>query len=91
MIDNFGIKWQKISKKDCKKNTILNIDLQSWFNPFKSIEDPRIEILRNQVYYSEKGVELKLDIYKPKNTKKNRPGILQIHGGAWITGSKRLF
>jgi len=89
MIDSFGIKWEKNSTKNFKKNNIFDIDWQSWFNPFKSIKDPRIEILRDQVYYSEKGMELKLDIYKPKNFKKNRPGIIQIHGGAWITGSKR--
>ena len=89
MIEHFGNKWQNIRSSYGTPKSFLDIDWHSWFNPTKSIEDPRIEILRDQVFYEKKGLQLKLDIYRPKNIKKKLPGILQIHGGAWITGSKR--
>ena len=31
---------------------------------------------------------LKLDIYEPKNKKKNRPAYMFVHGGSFINGSK---
>ena len=89
MTNFFGIKWQSITSCYSTSNNIFDIDWYSWLNPLNSIEDPRIEILRDQVFHDENGLQLKLDIYRPKNLKKKLPGILQIHGGAWITGSNR--
>jgi acetyl esterase/lipase len=84
-----GNLWTKISPNFVPPRNIFEIDWQSWFNPNKSVDDPRIEIIRDRVFHQEAGFQLKLDIYRPRNTKKKHPGILQIHGGAWITGSKR--
>ncbi len=89
MINFFGIKWQNIHSDYSNPKNIFEINWHSWFNPLNSLEDPRIEILRDQVFHNENGLQLKLDIYRPKNIKKKLPGILQIHGGAWLTGSKR--
>jgi len=89
MIDYFGTTWQKIASNNYSPKNILDIDWQSWLNPTKSLEDPRIEILRDQIFHDVNGLQLKLDIYRPINIKERSPGILQIHGGGWITGSKR--
>ena len=89
MIDYFGDKWQNVQSYNSKHKSISDFDWHSWFNPTKSLEDPRIEILRDQVFHDENAVQLKIDIYRPINIKKKLPGILQIHGGAWITGSMR--
>jgi acetyl esterase/lipase len=32
---------------------------------------------------------MRLDVYKPSEPGRLRPGIMQIHGGAWLIGSKR--
>ena len=84
-----GAQWQKIYPSPLAPRSIFEVDWHSWFNPNKVIDDPRIEIIRDQVFHQQAGFQLKLDIYRPHNTKKKHPGILQIHGGAWITGSKR--
>ncbi|MDG1177570.1 MAG: alpha/beta hydrolase, partial [SAR324 cluster bacterium] len=84
-----GVQWQKIYPSPLAPRRIFEVDWHSWFNPNKVIDDPRIEIIRDQVFHQQAGFQLKLDIYRPHNTKKKHPGILQIHGGAWITGSKR--
>ena len=89
MEEQLGVQWQKIYPQPVAPRNIFEVDWLSWFNPNKVVDDPRIEIIRDQVFYQEAGFQLKLDIYRPRNTKKKHPGILQIHGGAWITGSKR--
>ena len=44
---------------------------------------------RNVVYDIASNEELKADIYLPtKKTEGLRPGVLMIHGGAWMSGSK---
>ena len=58
-------------------------------NPNTVFDDPRIEIIADQEFYQENDLKLKLDIYRPRGSKKNLPAILQIHGGGWISGSKR--
>jgi len=89
MEEQLGIPWQKIYPQPVAPRNIFEVDWQSWFNPNKVVDDPRIEIIYDQVFYQETGYQLKLDIYRPCNTKKKHPGLLQIHGGGWITGSKR--
>ena len=41
------------------------------------------------MFFEEDDLQLRLDIYRPQSSKKKRPVLLQIHGGAWISGSKR--
>ena len=89
MEEQLGVQWQKIYPQPVAPRNIFEVDWLSWFNPNKVVDDPRIEIIRDQVFHQEAEFQLKLDIYRPRNTKKKHPGILQIHGGAWITGSKR--
>lgn len=48
-----------------------------------------VKVIRNIVYRTKAGKELKLDVAMPEELGKNRPAIMQIHGGAWIIGDKR--
>ncbi len=50
--------------------------------------DPRVEHLRNIVFHRAGGVNLRLDIYRPRHRKGPCPTILHVHGGAWMIGSK---
>jgi len=89
MEEQLGVQWQKIYPQPVAPRNIFEVDWLIWFNPNKVVNDPRIEIIHDQIFHQEAEFQLKLDIYRPRNTKKKHPGILQIHGGAWITGSKR--
>lgn len=56
-------------------------------NPFRSHE-PSVERVRDIVYTEAGGVRLKLDIYRRRGDDVPRPVLLQVHGGAWLFGSK---
>ena len=50
--------------------------------------DPRVEHLKNILFRRAGGVNLRLDIYRPRHAKGPCPTILHVHGGAWMIGSK---
>jgi len=55
--------------------------------PFRK-SHPGVEVLRN-VPYTEGGRKAKLDIYRPRGVDvTDAPVLVQVHGGAWTTGSK---
>jgi acetyl esterase/lipase len=47
-----------------------------------------VECLRNRVYHAEAGLRLRLDVYRQRQGKTARPGLIYVHGGGWIVGSK---
>ena len=49
---------------------------------------PEVERVRNVTYAEVDGVALRLDVYRPRAAPAGCPTLLQIHGGAWILGSK---
>ena len=48
-----------------------------------------VKVTENIVYRRVAGTTLKLDVVAPAEQVKNRPAIMQIHGGSWIMGDKR--
>lgn len=58
--------------------------------PFNSLRSDKVECLKNIPYEQVDGLNLKLDIRRPKNQPENAPVLFQIHGGAWThkMGSK---
>jgi len=55
-------------------------------NPFKLDTDG---VRRDQdIAYAQGGRRFLLDVYRPEEGTENAPVLLQIHGGAWMTGSK---
>jgi len=49
---------------------------------------PDVERLRDIEYAREGGRPIRLDVYRRKDRPTGCPTILQVHGGAWILGSK---
>ena len=87
--EQLGSIWQNSSTFFSPPDNFLEVNLHSRLNPNSILEDPRIEIIRNHVFFEEDDLQLRLDIYRPRSSKQKRPVLLQIHGGAWISGSKR--
>lgn len=54
------------------------------------IYDDRVECIKDIVYSKADGIDLKLNVYRPKGLPKGAscPTVLFVHGGAWIIGSK---
>ena len=57
-----------------------------WWRPF-AMARPGVERVAN-IAYGDAGRRHRLDIYRPREAGENRPVLLQIHGGAWMIGSK---
>ena len=47
-----------------------------------------IKVLKDVEYKNSDGRSLKADIYYPENSSQKYPGIILVHGGGWISGSK---
>ncbi len=89
MEKQLGNSWKNAASNFRPPQRLREINWHSWFNPNKVLNDQRIEIIHDQEFYRENDLRLKLDIYRPKRSKKKLPVVLQIHGGGWISGSKR--
>jgi acetyl esterase/lipase len=63
------------------------VDWRQILLPFP-IRHPEVERIRNLSYTRIGTADLKLDIYRSRNRPQNCPTLLQIHGGAWVIGSK---
>jgi len=63
------------------------VDWRRILLPFP-MSHPDVERIRNIEYSREGGRPIRLDVYRRKDRPTNCPTILQIHGGAWILGSK---
>jgi acetyl esterase/lipase len=48
-----------------------------------------VQVTRDIIYRRIAGTVLKLDVVAPAEPGRNRPAILQIHGGSWVMGDKR--
>ncbi|MCP5090023.1 MAG: alpha/beta hydrolase [Gammaproteobacteria bacterium] len=60
----------------------LELDGKRLLKPF-SPHLPDVQCIKDIVYGSEDGTDLKLDIYRHESPLENAPVLLQIHGGGW--------
>jgi acetyl esterase/lipase len=47
-----------------------------------------VERTRDVVYQRVRGLDLRLDVYRPRSRATGCPVLLEIHGGGWVLGSK---
>ena len=45
-------------------------------------------VIPNITYLRANGAELKVDVYRPRNTDEAVPTFIYYHGGGWVAGSK---
>jgi len=53
------------------------------------LRHPEVERVADIRFDRQKGIDLKLDVYRHRDRPTNCPTLLEIHGGAWIIGDKR--
>lgn len=56
----------------------------AWFTP------RGVERVANVVYATVAGQNLKLDVYRPSSRPQNCPVLVEIHGGGWMVGDRRV-
>ena len=71
MEQQLGNSWNNASANFNPPEGIQDINWQCWFNPNTVFDDPRIEIIHDQEFHQENDFKLKLDIYRPRGSKKN--------------------
>ena len=73
---NIELTFEKLKKKHPFIQP-LNLDVPKTIKVSKDVE-----------YKNSDGRSLKADIYYPENSSQKYPGIILVHGGGWISGSK---
>ncbi|MBA0127039.1 alpha/beta hydrolase [Haloechinothrix sp. YIM 98757] len=64
----------------------LSLPLDQLMMPFR-MRSPEVRRTRD-IAYAHGGKRYLLDVYRPRAPHRNRPVLLQIHGGAWMVGNK---
>lgn len=64
---------------------------RSWLSLalFRVPQMAEVEVTLGVPYREVDGVELRLDVYLPRRREGPLPAIVYLHGGAWVTGSRR--
>jgi acetyl esterase/lipase len=70
-----------------RENLAPTIDWRQLLLPFP-IRHPEVERVRNIPYARVGALDLRLDVYRHRSCPSGCPTLLQVHGGAWVVGSK---
>ena len=61
-------------------------DLSSWAATVQN----DFRVIPNITYHQANGIELKIDVYQPRNQTAPAPTFIYYHGGGWVAGSKEV-
>jgi acetyl esterase/lipase len=87
LCETLGPAYREEIASDVREHFAPTIDWRQVFLPWP-VRHPDVERTRNIVYTRAGGIDLKLDVYRHRDHPTGCPTLLQIHGGAWILGSK---
>lgn len=84
-----GIDYAQSIPETLRQGLAERLSLRERFLPL-AMFDNRVECIKNIVYSRAEGINLKLDVYRPKGLPPGAscPTVLFVHGGAWILGGK---
>jgi acetyl esterase/lipase len=85
--EGLGVQYRDAILPDVGAALAPTIDWRQLLVPFP-IRHPEVERLRDIPFARAGAVQLRLDVYRPRARRPGRPTLLQIHGGAWVMGSK---
>lgn len=63
---------------------------ESDFQRDKNLTTPQDIQRYDNIFYGKDGMQV-LDVYRPKNSRKKLPVILNVHGGGWVYGTKETY
>ncbi len=89
MQNQLGQFFLKTSTRNPPPQSFAQVDWKSLWLPASIFNNPEIEVEFNRKFEAEPGLKLQLDLYRPRESGKNRPMLIQIHGGGWVIGSRR--
>jgi acetyl esterase/lipase len=87
LVEGLGEGYREDIPAEVRERLAPRIDWRQLLLPFP-IRHPEVERLRDLVYARADGRDLRLDVYRRRDRPQGCPTLLQIHGGAWVMGSK---
>jgi acetyl esterase/lipase len=85
--DTFGADYRQRIRPETRAALAPRVEWDQIIAPFP-IRHPEVQRIRDIVYTRAGGLDLKLDVYRHREQRSGCPTLLQIHGGAWVIGSK---
>ena len=85
--EGLGADYEARVRPDLCKHFAQGIRWRPILQPFP-IRHPEVERIDDIQFDRQKGINLKLDVYRHRAKPTNCPTLLQIHGGGWIIGDK---
>ena len=82
-----GDGYREAIRQDIAEKFAPAVEWRDLVLPFP-MRHPDVERIRNIVYTRVGKVALRLDVYRHRDRPEKCPTLLQVHGGAWILGSK---
>jgi acetyl esterase/lipase len=82
-----GPEYRETIPPDIQARLAPAVDWRQLLLPFP-MRHPEVERIRDIPFARVAGLNLKLDVYRPRTRQTGCPTLLQIHGGAWVIGSK---
>jgi acetyl esterase/lipase len=82
-----GERYAEAIPEDLRARLSPTVDWKQLLLPIP-VRHPEVERVRDLVYHREGRQALRLDVYRRRDQPRRCPTLLQIHGGAWIVGSK---
>jgi len=86
--DGLGAEYEKKIRSDLCKHFAPGVRWRPILQPFP-IRHPEVERIGDVQFDRQRGIDLRLDIYRHRSRPTNCPILFQIHGGGWIIGDKR--
>jgi len=84
----FGSAYAERIRPELREQFEYGVRWRPILRPFP-IRHPEVECVRDIPFWRERGVTLKLDVYRHRSMPAGCPVLLQIHGGGWVIGDKR--
>ena len=86
--EGLGQDYEQSVRPEQRKHFAQGIRWRPVLMPFP-IHHPDVERVADIKFDRQKGINLKLDLYRRRDRPQNCPTLLQIHGGGWVIGDKR--
>jgi len=88
--NGLGADYRTHIRADAVYDDVKPLSKKQLARPFSTMRSDQVESIKNIPYEQVDGLNLKLDIRRPKIKPENAPVLFQIHGGAWThkMGSK---